>query len=299
MHRQRVSRVEKAIAELASRQHVVASRAQLIERGVGVGAIDDRVKKGRWRVLYRGVYLLGPTTTAHSWDMAAVLACDPDAFLSHHSAGWLYGALPYLPKPRLRHVTVAGRNPGRRRDIAIHRVASFDAGEVTRRFGIPVTSPARTILDLACELDEGNLEQAIAECFARNEVSRSKLILQLKLRPGHRGTARVKARLGLTPALTRSRAERRLLTAIRRAGLPEPKVNVRLGAWEVDLLWHEHGLAVEVDGYSSHSSRRAFDRDYRKTAELEDAGYRVLRFSADQVRDEIDVVIARIAKPLG
>jgi very-short-patch-repair endonuclease len=77
--------------------------------------------------------------------------------------------------------------------------------------------------------------------------------------------------------------------------MPEPAVNVRFGGWEVDLLWCDHRVAVEVDGYSSHSSPRAFERDRRKTAELEDAGLRVLRFSADQVRDEIDVVIDRIA----
>jgi very-short-patch-repair endonuclease len=299
MHRQHVTRREEAIAKLASRQHGAATRAQLAERGVGFGAVDHRVKTGRWRVLHRGVYLLGPTITAYTWDMAAVLACDPDAFLSHQSAGWLYRALPYVPKPELRHVTVAGRNPGRRRGIAVHRVSSFEPSEVSRRFGIPVTSPARTILDLACELEDANLEQAIAECFARNQLSRSALLRQLELQPGHRGASRVRARLGQTPALTRSRAERRLLTAIRGAGLPEAKVNTRLGPWEVDLLWPGLRLAVEVDGYSSHSSPRAFERDYRKTAELERAGYRVLRVSADQVRDEIDAVIARIAQGLG
>ena len=172
--------------------------------------------------------------TAHTWEAAAVLACGSDAFLSHQSAGRLFEALPYLPRQRLPHVTVVGRNPGRRRAIVLHRTASVHRSEVTREYGIPVTSLARTILDLACVIDTGDLEQAIAEGFARNRLSRSKLIAQLELQPGHRGAARVRAQLGGTTARTRSRAERRLLTAIRRAALPAPDVNARVGRWEVD-----------------------------------------------------------------
>jgi very-short-patch-repair endonuclease len=230
--------------------------------------------------------------------MAAVLACGPDALLSHESACHLYRALPYLPKPGSPHVTVAGRNPRGRRGIALHRVNWLEPSERTRRFGIPVTSPARTILDLAYQLDASNLEQAIAELFARNELSRTKLMEQLELRSAHRGVARLRAQLGRAPARTRSRAERRLLTAIRRAGLPEPEVNVQFGRWEIDLLWREHRLAVEVDGYSSHSSPKAFERDHRKTVELEDAGLRVLRVTADQVRDELDRLLARLTQRL-
>jgi very-short-patch-repair endonuclease len=295
MHRQRDTGQEEAIARLARRQQGAGTRAQLLGLGLGVGAIDDRVKSGRWRVLFRGVYLLGPTTTPYTWDAAAVLACAPNAFLSHQSAGHPYGVLPYLPQPQSRHVTVVGRNPRQRRGIVVHRAESLHQSEVTRERGIPVTTLARAILDLACVLDAGHLEQAIAEGFARNRTSQTKLLSQLELRPGHRGAARLRAQLGGNPARTRSRAERRLLTAIRRAGLPEPTVNVRVGTWEVDLLWLDRRVAVEVDGYSSHSSPRAFKRDRRKTAELEDAGFRVLRFSADQVRDEIDVVMDRIA----
>jgi very-short-patch-repair endonuclease len=296
MQRQRNVRREEAIARLARGQQGAGTRAQLLGLGLGAGAIDDRVKSGRWRVLFRGVYLLGPTMTPYTWDAAAVLACAPNAFLSHHSAGKLHGLLPYLPHPRSRHVTVVGGSPRQRQGIVVHRAASLHRGELMHQYGISVTTPARTILDLASALDDGDLEQAIAEGFARNRLSRTKLLTQLELRPGHRGAARVRAQLGGTPGLTRSRAERHLLTAIRRAGIPEPAVNVRFGRWEVDLLWRDHRVAVEVDGYSSHSSPRAFERDRRKTSELEDAGLRVLRFSADQVRDEIDVVVDRIAR---
>jgi very-short-patch-repair endonuclease len=228
-----------------------------------------------------------------------VLASGPNAHLSHQSAGHLHGVLPYLPRPQSRHVTVVARNPGRRRGIVVHRVASLQHSEVTRQAGIPVTTLARTILDLACELSHGNLEQAIAEGFACNRLTRGKLLRQLDLRPGHRGAARVRAQLDGTPARTRSRPERRLLVAVRQAGLPEPEVNAPFGRWEVDLLWRSPGLAVEVDGYPSHSSPRAFERDHRKTAELQDAGLQVLRFTGDQIRNDVVAAVARIATRLG
>jgi very-short-patch-repair endonuclease len=97
------------------------------------------------------------------------------------------------------------------------------------------------------------------------------------------------------PARTRSRPERLLLDAIRRAGLPEPETNVKIGRWEVDFLWRDPGLVVEVDAYSTHSSPRAFERDRRKDAELTTLGLTVQRFSADTVRDDVSSVIAWIA----
>lgn len=86
--------------------------------------------------------------------------------------------------------------------------------------------------------------------------------------------------------------------AIRAAGLPEPQVNVRVGRWQVDLLWPRSRPVVEVDGYASHSSRWAFERDHAKGAALRDAGYLLLRFSAKQVRDEPERTVARIRSAL-
>jgi very-short-patch-repair endonuclease len=164
---------------------------------------------------------------------------------------------------------------------------------------IPITSPARTVLDLASELADLHLEQAIGESFARLRVTKTKLLALIDLHPRHRGAARLGAQLRGMPARTRSRAERRLLDLIRDAGLPEPEVNAKVGSWEVDLLWRDQGLAVEIDGYDSHSSPRAFERDYRKNAELEAGGLQVLRVSADQVRGEPEITLARIQRRLG
>jgi very-short-patch-repair endonuclease len=100
------------------------------------------------------------------------------------------------------------------------------------------------------------------------------------------------------PARIRSRTERRLLSAIRAAGLPEPEVNVKLGPWEIDFLWRDAGLAVELHGYDSHASPRAFARDYHKNAALEGYGFEVTRVSADQARDDTAATVVRIGRAL-
>jgi hypothetical protein len=170
--------------------------------------------------------------------MAAVLATGPKAYLSHQPVGKLLGLLPYVPSPAAQHVTVLGRNPGCRPGIQIHRVATLEPYEVTTKHGIPMITPTRTLIDLANVLDPPDLEQAVAEAFARRLTTRVK-VLQSRRVP-----ARLREQLNTRPARTRSRTERRLLTLIRRSSLPEPEVNAKIGSWEVDLLWRERGLAV-------------------------------------------------------
>ena len=116
--------------------------------------------------------------------------------------------------------------------------------------------------------------------------------------PRHRGAAALKAAIRTDPALTRSEAERRLLELVRAARLPKPEANARLLGWEVDLVWRDARLVVEVDGYAFHSSRSSFERDRRKDAELIAAGYRVLRFTWRQIADEPAAVIAILAAAL-
>lgn len=229
-----------------------------------------------------------------------MLACSPRAVLSHRSAADLWDVVAYPAGSGPVHVSVAGRNPGLQQGIRIHRSTSLRRGDVTTRYGIPTTTPDRTLLDLAGELGERELERAVAEAFALGRTTRAGLLSSLERHPGRPGIGRLRSQLGAQrdPARTRSMAEERLLAAIREAGLPEPRVNVRIGRWEVDLLWPRARLVVEVDGYASHSSRRAFERDHAKSAELRDAGYALLRFSANQVRDEPERTVERIRSAL-
>jgi len=218
------------------------------------------LSRGELQALFRAVDAVGPTVAEPGREHAAVLACGSGAVLSHRSAAYLYGLLPYPDRPSAIDITVAGD----------HRRGR------------------------ACQADE--LERAVAEAFALRLTNRAHL-----LRAGTRpGAGRLRRLLdGRPPARTRSDPERILLRGVRAARLPEPETNVKVGGWEVDFLWREVRLAVEVDAYSTHSSPRAFDRDRRKDADLAAAELTVQRFTVDHVRDEPDRVIAWITARVG
>ena len=208
---------------------------------------------------------------------------------------WPLGLVPYRVDAGLVHVSVAGRNPGRHPGIRVHRTTSLRHSELTVRHGIPVTTPARTLLDLAGELRDRELERALAEAFALRLTDRIGMLTLISRHRGRRGATTLRRRLDeARPARTRSEAEELLLSLVRAAGLPEPQVTARLGPWEVDFLWSDRYLAVEVDGYASHSSPWAFERDHAKDAELRDAGYVLLRFTWRQLREQPERTVARI-----
>jgi hypothetical protein len=240
---------------LIRRQHGVVTHAQLVEEGVRRGAIEHRKASGRLTVIHRGVYLVGPLAAEGAPEMAAVLACGPDAYLSHDSAAQLRKLLPLPDSPGPAHVTVAGRNPRRRRDIHIHRAITLEPDETTVLDGIPITTVARTILDLAATLDNPELEHLVAEAYAANLTSRHQLHSLIARHPNRPGAPALRALLAVTPARTRSKPERMLLALLRRARLPEPRANTRLRGYEVDLVWPQHRLVVEFDGHAFHANR--------------------------------------------
>ena len=151
---------DRLIAELASRQRGVVSHKQLVAAGVKRKAINRRVRSGRLHTVHRGVYLVGHTVPANgAREVAAILACGTGAVVSHRSAANLWGPLPHPANPRLVDITVGGRHPGRRLGIRIHRVATLDRRDVRSLGRIPVTTPARTLLDLAAVVSSGDLER--------------------------------------------------------------------------------------------------------------------------------------------
>lgn len=200
---------EQAVARLAARQHGVLTRGQLLQAGLGEDAIDSRLKRGRLRRLHRGVYVLGPTVPEHARETAGVLACGPGAVSSHRSAAFLWRLLPYPARARGVDVTVAGRNATTRPGITVHRVRELSAVETTTKHGIPVTTPARTLLDLASSVAPRELEQALAEAFARNLTTRPKLLSLVERRRRHRGARPLRTMLEADrpppPAPARSR----------------------------------------------------------------------------------------------
>jgi very-short-patch-repair endonuclease len=227
--------------------------------------------------------------------MAAVLAAGPGALLSHHPAAALWGLRP--PSDQPIHVTVVARDV-RSDEIRLHRVARLHRVDATRHHNIPVTSPARTLLDLAAVVSRRELERAVEEAQVQRRVSTHSLNEQFIRYPTHRGTAALREAIRSDPALTRSEAERRTLELIRAARLPTPEVNARLSGYEVDFLWRDHNLIVEVDGYAFHSSRGSFERDRRRYRALQAAGYVVLRITWRELAEQPEAVVAELAAAL-
>jgi very-short-patch-repair endonuclease len=230
--------------------------------------------------------------------MAAVLSCGEGALLSHETAGRLW-ALP-VPATREIHVALPGRGGVHRRPgLRLHRIRYLHPSDVTRRDGIPVTSPARTLLDLAAGLPTRELARAVEEATILRLVSIDSLAEQFSRYPRHHGVAALREATRREPARTRSEAERRLLELIRAARLPEPQTNAPVGPYEVDFLWPEARLVVEVDGYAFHSTRAAFERDRRRDAELQALGHRVVRATWRQIEDEPEALVASLALAYG
>ena len=265
--------------------------AQLVAAGWSKDAIYSRAQRRWLRQLHRGVYLVGPLEVEHSRAMAAVLAA-PDAALSHYPAAVVHRVRP--PREGPMHVTTP-RDARSRPGLTIHR-AHLHPSDVTRRSGIPITSPARTILDLAAD-SINDAERALNEARILRLVTDASLDAQFTRYPRHRGTAALR-KAAQTPGFTRSEGERRMFELIRRAGLPAPETNAHVEGYEVDLLWRAQKLIVEVDGYAFHSMRRSFEQDRRRDARLIAHGYRVVRVTWRQLTEEPEALVATLATAL-
>jgi very-short-patch-repair endonuclease len=282
-----------AIARLAARQRGLVTRPQLLELGVGASAIGRQVADGRLHPVLAGVYLVGhPVAPPLAFELAALLACGQGAVLSHRSAAALWRLLPPAVHPV--DVTVVHRR-GPAKGVRLHRSGALGPAEVRVREGLRVTSPARTLVDLAAT-DAAAFPRAFDEVIVERLLTRADL--DGALTTPRRGTRALRAALDAGPAPTRSAAERRLLDVVAKAALPRPETNVRVGRHEVDALWAAQRLVVEVDGYAAHTTRRAFEADRLRDAELQAGGHRVLRVTWRQLTDRPHAVAARLAVAL-
>lgn len=262
------------VATLAAKQRGLVTHRQLIDAGVPARTVTRRLAAGQLHRLHRGVYLIGHAVSPPlALELAALLACGPTAALSHRSAGVLYRILPCWTGPV--EVTIPDRRCRQRPGLRPY-ASQLEDDEVTTRDGLRLTTPARTLKDLAIVLNPAALERATNEA----EV--------LGLVPVRAGK----------PGITRQEAERRLLALLRRAGLSPTKTNIRVGGHEVDALYEPHRLILEVDGYAFHRTRRAFEQDRRRDADLLAIGYRVMRITWRQVTEEPEAVVVRLARSL-
>lgn len=292
---------DAVLALVAQGQRGLVTDAQLLAAGLHRGAIKHRVARGRLHRWHRGVYRVGHRAPiALARELAAVLACGPNAVLSHVNAGALWGFGQQRVAGVAVDVTVPLRSGSRRAGINVHRVRSLPAADVTIKADIPVTTPARTLLDLAEVLPARSMARAVEEAQVLGHVTRASLRELLTRARGRRGAAPLGVVLDhdRDVALTRSEAEQRLRDLLRRGGL-KPRFNVRIAGYEVDVLFESAGLVVEVDGFAFHAGRAAFERDRRRDADLQAAGLRVMRVTWRQLTEEPEAVLVRIVRALG
>jgi very-short-patch-repair endonuclease len=266
--------IDVGVAGRASRQKGLITTRELRALGLDGSAVRRRVRRGLLHKVHRGVYAVGHAAlTRDASYLAAVLACGPGALLSHLSAADLWGIRPdrrsvvdvWVPKQRRAH-----------NGVRVHRTAL--AGDGAARHGIPVTSLHQTLTDVAKLLSGDELGRVVHEARVRHGVE-----------------------FELGEPLLLSEAEARLMVLVKDAGLPVPRTNVMVrGAREwhrADAWWPDHRLVVEIDGYRYHASRQAFEHDRESTADLQDAGIEVLRFSVRQLARR-DRVVQRLERRL-
>ncbi len=283
-----VAHPDRALAELVDRQHGVVARRQLGALGMSETMTRDRVQRGLLVRLHRGVYAVGHRRLRREgWWMAAVLAAGPGAALSHRDAAALHGLLPAGDHRRVEVAT--SRRAASSETIHVRRATALGPLDVTTRLGIPVTTVARTLVDLAS--GSAGLAKAFEEAERRGlldgpAVEQALARTRTRPGPGHRAVKReLQASADARMQLTRSVLEERFLALLDANELPRPLTNHWLDGFEVDAFWPRQRLVVELDGWEHHSAPRPFQRDRSRTNRLQALGYRVLRLThADVVR---------------
>ena len=290
---------DERILRLAARQHGAVTRAQLLDAGLSRGAVEHRLAKGTLRPVHRGVYRVGPITGRYEAEMAAVLACGPRAALSDRTAAGIWDMEPSSPEAP---VDIVGSRTlrGPRSGVRLHR-REIEDDEITERYGLPLTTPARTALDLASGLGPHELERVLARAVRREIVTLDAVRGMLLRHPGMRGSRVLQGLLdeAAGPALTRSEAEARFLALLRKGGIDRPRCNTVVCGLEVDFYWPDRNVVVEVDGFAYHSRRSAFENDRERDLVLAAEGIVVVRVTWRQIRAEPEKVLARLCMTLG
>lgn len=272
------------VARRAATQHGRIRFDQLVACGLDDAAVARRVRDGRLHRVHVGVYAVGhPGATLHAQFMAAVLAGGDDAFLSN----WASCALADLVRwdDRRIDVTLRGSSHRNRPGIRFHRARSLDPRDTTRLHGIPCTTPARAILEVAPQLSDQRLKRLVRKAQAEQRANVRQIAAVLRRARGHRATRRIADIIVTGPAPTYSGDEDVVLDLILEAGFAHPVVNAPLGStatpYKPDLRWPADRLILEIDSvFHEDPLAQALDAD--RQAELEAAGERVLRTTREQ-----------------
>lgn len=281
---------DQAMAGLAKRHHGVVSRRELMGLGFTRKAIVGRLQRGVLHEVFVGVYVVGTCRIGRKgrW-MAAVLAGGEGVVLSHRSAARLWRLLP--PASERIEITCPPGRVVRREGIVSHE-SDLKDDEWLAKEGIPVTSPCRTIFDLAAVAKVRDVERAFHEAEARQMTDRVSLPILLDRYPGRRGAKVVRGLLGSDRpvGITRNDFEEAFLALVDAAELMRPRMNADLAIrgrfFEIDALWEAQRVAVELDSRSIHSTRKRFESDRLRDRILVAEGWRTMRITWRQLQEE-------------
>jgi len=282
-----------SLGRLAAKQHGVFSRAQASTFGVNVRTVERRAHRGTYERLHPGVYrVAGAPATWRQALMAACLACGPGTVVSYRAAAALWGLAGF----EVGRIELTTRRARRRMKGCMLHWSALNASEMTIVDGIPVTTVARTIADLAGCAGADMVEEALDDALRRRLV---RLIAVRKQADAGRAGAALLRRLidersgsGRVPE---SVFETRVLRVLRRGGLPKPTVQHRIGSYRIDFAYVRERLAIEADGFRWHSSRRQWDRERTRTAALTAMGWTVFRVTWSELNERPDGFVEAVA----
>jgi predicted transcriptional regulator of viral defense system len=284
------------VAAVAARQHGRIRIDQLNACGLDHAAIRRRVAKGQLHRAHTGVYAVGhPGATLHAQIMAAVLAGGEGAVASHWASATLHGFVRW--DDRRIDVTVRSAGGRSRAGIRFHRSRSLDARDITRVHGVPATTAARALLEIAPQLTQRRLQRAVRQAQAERSAHVRQIADVLRRANGHTATQRLAAIIATGPAPTYSGHEDVVLDLLLDAGFAHPAVNQRLAlaaaTYYPDLRWPAQRLILEIDS-AWHDGPLAGELDAARQADLEAAGERVLRTTVEQAIADPGQLIRRL-----
>ncbi len=294
--------IDVAVSRLAARQYSLAHRHQLLDLGMTARQIHARFNAGWFVPVHQGVYLVGSARPSPEQAvLAACLATGSEAVASHRSAGALWG---------LRGVEVSGPEitlwTNRHRPlhgVQVHRTRVLDPVDVTRRLSIPVTTPARTLLDLGAVVPTLAVESALEDALMRRLVNFALLTATLDRLggPGRNGAGVLRALVeerDPATAPTQSVLEDELLRVLRRGGLPAPVRQYKVGRVLLDAAYPHVKLGIEADSRIWHGGRFDVQRNSDKANVLVAHGWRVLHFTAGDIRRRAAYVVDTVTQEL-
>jgi hypothetical protein len=285
------------IWELAAQHAGNVARTELLAAGLSSGAIEARLTSGALVRRYTGVYCVAPVRNdPQALIHAAVLAGGPTAVASHTSAAWLWEYAAHFEPPPEITLSKGDRRP---RHILTHRCLSFQPGDITDQHGVPTTTPARTLLDLAPGLTREQLTRTVNNTL-RNCLLRQPALYDVITRnPRHPGAKLLAPFLDLPGGNpTNSWLEDAFLPFLAAYELPTPLINTKVNGVQVDAYFPDHNLIVELDGWPWHKDRHAFETDRERDAHHLAPGTPTVRITSRRIEHTPDREAARLQRIL-